>query len=78
MLHCFRFAICYYDILLGAVQRIFSPKIRDYYGSGRESPGVTLHFFFLENHAKIALNQYMPVLIFWNSIPYTPVCILSV
>ena len=31
----------------------FSPKIRDYYGSGSPS-----EFFFLENLSKIPLNQY--------------------
>ena len=34
-------------------------KIRDYYGSGWVSPGLTRIFCFcFENHPKIALNQY--------------------
>ena len=31
-------------------------KIRDYYGSGWEGPGLS--DFFVENRPKIALNQY--------------------
>ena len=34
------------------------PKIRDYYGSGWVGPGLTQNFFCVENHPKIALNQY--------------------
>ena len=40
----------------GALQR-FPPQIRDYYGSGWVSPGLT-PIIFLENLPKIALNQY--------------------
>ena len=41
------------------MQRKKIPKIRDYYGSGWVGPGLTRNFlFFVENHPKIALNQY--------------------
>ena len=42
---------------LGALQRIFFQKIRDYYGSGWVGPGLILNFFFFLNRPKIALNQ---------------------
>ena len=35
-----------------------NPKIRDYYGSGWVGPGLTRNFVCVENHPKIALNQY--------------------
>ena len=57
---------------LGAMQRIFPPKIQDYYGSGWVGPGLTRNFFFF---GKSSQNSSKPVLIFWSSIP---LCILSV
>ena len=39
-------------------------KIRDYYGSGWEGPGLTRIFF-----GKSSQNSPKPVLIFWSSIP---------
>ena len=43
------------DILLCKERKI--PKIRDYYGSGWVSPGLTWNFFLLANRPKIVLNQ---------------------
>ena len=40
----------------GLCKDFFSPKIRDYYGSGWVGPGLTRIFW--ENRPKIALNQY--------------------
>ena len=40
-------------------KEIVSPKIRLYYGSGWAGPGLTRNvLLLLENHPKIALNQY--------------------
>ena len=50
-----------------------NPKFRDYYGSGWVGPGLTRNVFFLENHPKIALNQY----IYFGVVAYT-ICILYV
>ena len=49
--------------MLGALQRIFSPKIRVYYGSGwvQVSFGIFL--------GKSSQNSSKPVLIFFSSIP---------
>ena len=55
--------ICLHSVL-GALQRIFFPKIRDYNGSGWVGPGLTLNFF-----GKSSQNSPKPVLIFWNRIP---------
>ena len=53
-------------LLLGALQRIFfSPKIRDYYGSGWVGSGLTRDFFV----GKSSQNSRKPVVIFWSSIP---------
>ena len=41
-----------------ALQRIFSPKIRDFYGSGSRTPGLTRNFFF-----KSTKNMPKPVLV---------------
>ena len=40
----------------GFCKEFFSPKIRDYYGSGWVGPGVTRNFL-LENRPKISLKQ---------------------
>ena len=47
-------------MFLGALKRKQIPKIGDYYGSGWLGPGLTQNYF-LENHPKIALNQYFGV-----------------
>ena len=51
---------------LGALQRIFFTKIRDYYGSGWVGPGLSRNFVVVE---KSSQNSPKPVLIFWSSIP---------
>ena len=35
------------------------PKMRDYFGSGWEGPGLARNNFFWENRPKIALNHYL-------------------
>ena len=46
-------------------EEFFSPKIRDYYGSGWVGTVLTRIFF-----GKSSQNSSKPVLIFWSSIPY--------
>ena len=43
---------------MSILQRIFFPKIRDYYGSGWVDGSRSHSFFLIENRPKIALNQY--------------------
>ena len=49
----------------GLCKEFCSPNIREYYGSGWVSPGLTLNFL-----GKSSQNSSKPVLIFWSSIPY--------
>ena len=63
-----RSRICEYVIAacLGALQRIFFQKIRDYYGSGwGVGPGLTLNFF----SGKSSQNNPKATVIFRRSIP---------
>ena len=52
-------------MLRGFAKRFFSPKIREYYGSGWVGPGLTRNFLC----GKSSRNSPKPVLIFWSSIP---------
>ena len=55
----------------GISKEFFSPKIRDFYGSGWVGPGLTRNFF-----GKSSQNSPKPVLIF--GVVFHDMCILYV
>ena len=56
--HCSPDSCCTSMRNKGLCKEFFSPKIRDYYGSGWVGPGPTGNFLCVENRPKIALNQW--------------------